>query len=501
MLLRRAGNTTGWLLLCAAATALLAAAGSLRTTSSRDSAADTARQSPIDQPVVVPYLRAVRKELARRHARGDIVWTLAALNRAADVKPLWEQLRRMALIHVRVSADKPSAALARRVEFWLAATGLPWLKVSPAKVGTRRPGGQIEMRLVAEGAYAQLAIQTHYIPLLRRRPGSSPTRLARVALADPVDVAAFRLARAFLDWYRRELGELVIAARTARQERDRLEAAARYLLLTPDWDGLTALDCDAVLRSAYGLSPLHLLYGVPSAAVVSGPVQVSGWPLGFVVEQPPPPGQLPASIRCARDGAELVLTTRAPKSSASAVRGAVYVDRNEVTVLQYVRFLLLTGWRGQSPPRLLEAAQTPVQPATLVSWYEVTQYLQWAGRSLLTRRLWQRLVRQSVDTAWPPRLSPSAYAVQDVHPLGVINLRRGVAEWLQDCAQVRRSEEDAFLSCRFRWATPLPWLDAAGAPDPRPLPAAYRSPWLGFRGMVRVLGQPALGRRQTGQPR
>ncbi len=497
MRVRRAGNRIVhfgfWV---GMATALLAS-GSLLTQRACAPAGDRdlARAYRIE-PIALGYLMAVRTELLRRHARGDTVWNRDTVHRAASVRPFWEELRQAATVRVAIVYDQATAVLAERVAYWLTALDLPHVAVSLAEPAASRTdaalgGGRIRLSLrkASDRIHAQvLDCRLPFVEFSNPSGAVPRTRLLSVPPDRPVEEAALRIVHRFLAWYRGCLNRLIDQARHASSGRDRLEAAARYLFLTPDWDGITVLEWDSTLRTTLGISPLRLLYAPPSTAVVGSPLATGDWPLGFIATEPVVAGRWPALIRCVRDGAELVLVSRTGDGRTGAVSTACwYVDRYEVTVQQYVRYLLLTrrGERWQHP-RQLTAAERAAYPVTLVCWYEATQYLQWAGRNLPTHALWRRLAARAVPFAPSGHLSASAYSARDVHPLGLVNLRSGVAEWLRDCVRGSRLAPDEPIACPQRWATPLPWQAHAHGASTRPLPADYRSPWLGFRGVLLI---------------
>ena len=81
---------------------------------------------------------------------------------------------------------------------------------------------------------------------------------------------------------------------------------------------------------------------------------------------------------------------------------AFYIDRTEVTVAQYARFVKETGvkpppdWVGGVPP-----AGRDDMPITNVSWFDAMRYAVWAGKRLPTEAEWEKAARGTDGRRFP----------------------------------------------------------------------------------------------------
>ncbi len=80
---------------------------------------------------------------------------------------------------------------------------------------------------------------------------------------------------------------------------------------------------------------------------------------------------------------------------------AFFIDRHEVTIGQYRRFLEATGRRR--PPLWPEKLPPSVDalPAAGVSWLDAREYAEWAGKRLPTYEEWHRAARGGDGRLWP----------------------------------------------------------------------------------------------------
>jgi len=68
-----------------------------------------------------------------------------------------------------------------------------------------------------------------------------------------------------------------------------------------------------------------------------------------------------------------------------------YMDKTEVTVAQYQRFVNATG--RQMPDKWDEQLQNPNRPAVYVSWDDANAYASWAGKRLPAEAEWEYAAR------------------------------------------------------------------------------------------------------------
>ena len=485
------GFAAAWLAVAVAAAIRPAATQSSR----RPRAAETG--AAFEATPGLAFLEAAHHVLDQRHRTGSTVWELRTLCETSAIEPLWRAFQAATTIELLVQPDADCEELARAVRQWLEHLALPGLHL----VSATQPGPSARARLMLQRVDRRLRalLVAPSWPFVTRGPLRSYQLAELREEGAALEIRAGFIVAAFSDWYRRRAAVLADVAQNAQADRVRLEAAIRFVAVTPDLDALATLTCDRFVQTRLGISPLRLLYGVPSSAVSSAPVEVAHWPVGYRPGAPgPPAARWPTTVRSTRDGAELRLV-QLSSSEATTSRGTprtlLYVDRYEVTVAQYIRYLLLTrgDWRWIAAAlgsRKIDWAS----PQTRLSWYEAVRYLQWAGRELPSRAIWQRLARRSIRLGTATVRDQSAYTVLDVEEHGICNVTRGVSEWLSGCASELEAARPAgvrrfalrFGPCPYRWATPLPRDVPGRVITPRPLPAEYRSPWLGFRGALRV---------------
>ena len=120
-----------------------------------------------------------------------------------------------------------------------------------------------------------------------------------------------------------------------------------------------------------------------------------------------------------------------------------YIDKLEVTNIEYKRFLDATGYR---PPEKWREGQYPVgadfYPIAEISWWEAMAYARWVGKRLPTEAEWEKAARGDDARRFPwgdefdPDLAnilkdyaPVASYFAGESPYGAVNMAGNVAEW------------------------------------------------------------------------
>jgi len=77
-----------------------------------------------------------------------------------------------------------------------------------------------------------------------------------------------------------------------------------------------------------------------------------------------------------------------------------YIDQHEVTNRDYAAFAEATD---SSPPRFWAVIgfDDPDQPVVGVSWFDADAYCSWAGKSLPTEAVWEKIARGTENLIFP----------------------------------------------------------------------------------------------------
>ncbi|MFQ5950047.1 MAG: formylglycine-generating enzyme family protein, partial [Nitrospiria bacterium] len=124
---------------------------------------------------------------------------------------------------------------------------------------------------------------------------------------------------------------------------------------------------------------------------------------------------------------------------------AFYIDRYEVTNIEYQKFVdgTQTGLPGQLKD--LDLKRWGLYPIASVSWLEADSYCKWKGKRLPTEAEWEKSARGTDGRRYPwgdkydgdrtnnkqKGLAPIGYFKGDVSPYGVYDLAGNVAEWVE----------------------------------------------------------------------
>jgi len=72
---------------------------------------------------------------------------------------------------------------------------------------------------------------------------------------------------------------------------------------------------------------------------------------------------------------------------------AFYIDKYEVTVGQYKKFISETGYKAPNWSNVAKYSPTDDHPIVYVSWHDAVAYAEWAGKRLPTEAEWKKAAR------------------------------------------------------------------------------------------------------------
>ena len=132
---------------------------------------------------------------------------------------------------------------------------------------------------------------------------------------------------------------------------------------------------------------------------------------------------------------------------------AYYIDKYEITVERYARFLESTGWQKPLNWSMVKFPDHASRPVIGVNWIDADAYCRISGRRLPTEAEWEKAARGVAEQRFPwggkrPHasialfgqmtkfsydiLKPVGSYPEGVGPYGAFDLAGNVAEWVQD---------------------------------------------------------------------
>lgn len=125
---------------------------------------------------------------------------------------------------------------------------------------------------------------------------------------------------------------------------------------------------------------------------------------------------------------------------------AFYIDKYEVTMAQYMKFSVESGYVSQGNWRTLFSPEKANFPVTNISWKDATEYAKWAGKRLPTEFEWEKAARGDKGFRYPwgnewegSRANTFESGVKDlvavgtyqgdVSPYGVVDMLGNALEW------------------------------------------------------------------------
>ncbi|MFQ5872241.1 MAG: formylglycine-generating enzyme family protein [Dehalococcoidia bacterium] len=123
---------------------------------------------------------------------------------------------------------------------------------------------------------------------------------------------------------------------------------------------------------------------------------------------------------------------------------AFYIDRFEVSNIEYKQFVDATQARQPDYWKDLDLKQWGRYPIMSVSWFEADSYCKWKGQRLPTEAEWEKAARGAEGRRFPwgneydknkantqqQGLAPIGFFPEDVSPYGVHDMGGNIAEWV-----------------------------------------------------------------------
>lgn len=165
------------------------------------------------------------------------------------------------------------------------------------------------------------------------------------------------------------------------------------------------------------------------------------------------------------------LTSKAAEPVHVVSLDAFYIDTHEVTVGEYKRFLIATGYRKL--PKIAKISPTDKHPVVGVSWVDAMAYATWAGKRLPTEAEWEKAARGGLlDKNYPwgneapdsslanyQKMEDTTTPVGEYPPnaFGLYDVAGNVAEWCLDAWDEdfysHSPEENPFAGPKSRYTT------------------------------------------------
>jgi formylglycine-generating enzyme required for sulfatase activity len=132
---------------------------------------------------------------------------------------------------------------------------------------------------------------------------------------------------------------------------------------------------------------------------------------------------------------------------------AYYLDKYEVTVGQYAKFLKATGFNGPPMWTTMDQPSHQTRPIVNVDWSDASNYCEWAGKRLPTEAEWEKAARGTDGRIYPwgneppntlranygkekwnnhTTLLPVGQLKDGKSPYGIYDLAGNVWEWVSD---------------------------------------------------------------------